>query len=107
MVYILNSAVLTNFGTFKYSPISLTEAKELLLRNEFISAVGHEETAKLMSTLFEIEIPTNRISVKMEKGDVAIVFRIKTRLGEGEVLSEEKLKEMMDKIEIGLMEKIE
>jgi hypothetical protein len=92
MIYILNSPILTDFGIYTYKPISIEEAKELLQNNEFTSAIGHESTAKLLSELLNINIPANRIQVKMSSGDVAIVFQVLTRLPEGKVLTDEELK---------------
>jgi hypothetical protein len=69
-------------------------AKELLEGKEFVSAIGHEATAKVLSDLLGINIPYNRITVKMKPYDSAIHFVLKTRLPEGKVLTEEELKEL-------------
>lgn len=108
MVYIMNSPVLTNFGLYKYSQLTLEEAKKIL-SNGFISAVGHQATVLVLSQLLGIDVPYNRISIKMEKGDKAIVFRVKVRLEEGVILNKEEILNLFNAsmIEIGLMEKIE
>jgi len=59
-----------------------------------VSAVGHESTAKLLSQLLGIEIPVNRIEIKIEYGDKLIVFQLLQRLPEGKVLSEEELRQL-------------
>jgi hypothetical protein len=92
MIYILNSPILTDFGTYTYKPISIEEAKEILKNNQFISAIGHESTAKLLSEILNINIKAERIQIKMSSGDVAIVFQVLTRLPEGKILTKEELK---------------
>jgi hypothetical protein len=88
--YVLNTPILTDWGEYVFSRISLEEVKSLL-QEDFTSAIGHEGTATLMTRLTGVEIPTNRIVVKMANGDEAIVFRVLARLPEGKVLSEEEL----------------
>ena len=60
-----------------------------------ISAIGHQSTAQVMSTLLGIEIPVNRIAVKLAEGDEAIVFQVLERLPEGKVLSKEEIEMLM------------
>jgi len=92
-VYILNSPILTDYGSYLYLPLNLEEAKQRLA-NGFVSAIGHEGTAKLLSTILGIEIPVNRIQIQMQPGDDAIVFQVLQRLPEGAVLTEEQLKKI-------------
>jgi len=93
-LYILNTPILTNWGIYGFHQITVLDAKRIIKQfsNKFISAVGHKATAEFMSKLLEVEIPANRISIKMESGDIAIVFRLLERLPEGVVLTEEQLK---------------
>jgi len=76
--------------------VSVDEVKKILQweldhgRN-FVSCVGHEPTAKLMSVLLGIEIPFNRASIKLQTWDTLLVFQVLTRLPEGAVLDEEAL----------------
>lgn len=95
VLYLLNTPVLTNYGTFKFEPIGLKEIKTLLEQTQFISAIGHQGAADFLSILFEREIPMNRISVQMQQGDQAIVLRLKSRMLEGMILQ----KEDMDRLE--------
>jgi len=94
VLYILNAPILTAFGKYTYVQISVDEAKKLLENNEFISAIGHKGTAELLTKLLDIEIPANRIAIKMQVGDKAIVFQLLQRLEEGKVLTEEELKKI-------------
>mgnify|MGYP003617133033 FL=1 len=38
-----------------------------------ISVVGHEDTANLFSNILCMDVPMNRVSVTLEKGDILIV----------------------------------
>jgi len=105
MKYILNSPILTTYGTFKFRKVNLYEAQCFIKEGHYISAVGHEATAELMSKILGGNIPWNRIKVEMKPGDTALVFRLLTRLEEGKVLSSEELSRV--KYELGLLEMVE
>jgi hypothetical protein len=96
-VYVLNSLIvpadLSRPAIILMRRAMVEEVKTLLARG-FVSAVGHEGTANLLTKLLGVNIPTNRISVKAEPGDVLIHFALKTRLPEGKVLTEEELRGM-------------
>ncbi|GIW61060.1 MAG: hypothetical protein KatS3mg087_2126 [Patescibacteria group bacterium] len=104
MRYVMNAAVITNPGTFRYRTINLEEAKELLSNQTFISAVGHEGTAAVASQLTGFNVAYNRQQVTMNKGDDAVVFKPKVRLPEGQILDSRQLLEML---EIGWLERVE
>jgi hypothetical protein len=74
----------------KVSPITVGEVKALLEQG-FVSAVGHESTAKIISLLVGVEVPTNRIAIRLSGQDRLIVFQIGIRLAEGQVLSQEEV----------------
>lgn len=52
--------------------LDLNEIKE----TETISAVGHPDTAAVISNLLGKEVPANRISINLQKGDVLYVAQI-------------------------------
>lgn len=101
--YILNSPILTDFGEYRYSKISVEEAKTLL-NGGFISAVGHQATAEVLSSLLGIQIPAQRIMVKMGVGDKALIFAMAQRLPEGKVLSRDEIEEIG--YTLGLLERV-
>jgi hypothetical protein len=80
-----------NTVSVKFKKISLDEVKEILKTNDFTSIIGHESTAEVLSTLLDMEIPTNRINVRLEKGDTIIVFQLNQRLPENVVLDKDEL----------------
>jgi len=100
-VYVLNSAVITTFGIYRYSPLSPEEAARLL-SGGFVSAVGHPETARVASELLGVEIPVNRVEVHMEPGDRAIVVRLRHRPPAGA-----EIHMSPEDYELGLLERLD
>jgi uncharacterized protein DUF1874 len=78
-MYLLNSAVITSFNTFRYTPLTLEDAKFLLQNRLWESAIGYEATADAISTLTGVSISVNRQEITMQEDDSAIVFRLKFR----------------------------
>jgi hypothetical protein len=73
--------------------VGLSEARRLL-ENGFISAVGHQSTAEIISAVLGIYVPYNRQSVYLEPSDEAVCFILKTRPPEGRVLSIEEIEQI-------------
>jgi len=99
MIYVLNTLIVPvnfdedNEARVTLRRVSLEEAKSLL-ENNFLSAVGHEGTAQVLSELLGVQIKLNRINVFMKKGDKGLHFFMKKRLPEGVVLTSEELKNL-------------
>lgn len=104
MIYIINSSVLTTFGTFEYKESSLEEIKYILNNNAFISVIGHQETASLLSKKLGLSISLNRIEIKQTEDDVLIVIKSKARLYTNKFYSETELEEIG--YDIGIIRKI-
>lgn len=65
------------------TPLTMQEVKELL-GSDFVSAVGHQDTAGILSGILEVNVPFNRINVTLTPGDVLIVAQLTGgRLPEG------------------------
>jgi hypothetical protein len=97
---ILNTSIITAYGSFDYLSISLDDAKLLVYNAQdpmigpddgILSAVGHQSTAEILSELLETEIPVNRIQFSQEIQQCAIVFKLKGRAPEGVILSREEI----------------
>lgn len=71
-------------ATIVANPISVEEVRELLSNNDWMSAVGHPDTARVMSGLVGVDIPANRVNVHLNPGDILIVCQVTGgRLPEG------------------------
>ena len=90
MLYVLNSATIPLKEGGKYlikaRELSIKEASEMLKKEPFISAVGHEATSQALSNVFGVTIPFNRVQITLQPGDKLISIILKKRLPEGTVL---------------------
>lgn len=106
---LLNTSILTSFGTYIYKPLTLEEARELVseFRQEeksIQSAIGHQSTAELLTTLLEFPVAANRMEFKQTADDLALIFKLNGRPPEGKVLSREELEEIG--YEFGLLSRL-
>ena len=88
---LLNTSILTTTGRFELKDITLEEARNLVTENEILSAVGHQSTADILTTLLETEVPMNRIMFEQETGQKALVFKLNGRPEEGKILTAEEI----------------
>lgn len=96
--------MVTDYGEWRFEgPLSLEQARALAA-DGFVSAIGHEATARLLSHLLQQPVPVARISVSLAPGDKALVLRLKGRLPEGKVLNEEEIQSVG--YELGLLEAV-
>lgn len=94
-IYLANAFSLgmlnTNWAMLYVRELNVEEVKEYLQKG-FTSVVGHESTARLLTQLLNIDVAFNRVEIRLNPGDIIIVFQLQTRLPEGAILSEEQLK---------------
>lgn len=105
MITILNTAILTSFGAYDYQQIDLEEAREIVKNNAIQSAVGHQATADILSSLLERPIPVNRIEYTQKVEEEALVFKLNGRPAEGKILTVEEIEEIG--YTFGLLTKLE
>lgn len=105
--YLMNSSVITSEGVFKYIKISLEEARDWLNKGEFISAIGYQETADAIEYLTGKKIDLNRVEVRLEKGDEALVFKITKRVSDPEKKGQLSKEFILNNYEFGIIKKIE
>lgn len=88
MLYVMNTSIVPSpfGGTVRVREIDADEARDLLTKEEIKSAVGHSATAEALTKLLGIEIPTNRIQIKIKGGDRILAFQLARRLEEGRVI---------------------
>ncbi len=104
-VTILNTAILTNYGIFRYTPISLEEGKKLIA-NGFTSAVGHQSTCDVISKLLGVDVKMNRMEYSQGVGQTALVFKLKGRpTEEGQILTVADIEKIG--YEFGKLERLE
>lgn len=92
----LNTTIATVDGTFRVKTMPLEAIRELLQedRAERLSAVGHAATAQIMTELLGESVKENRIQYSQKEGDVAVCFKLKGRIPEGQILSREQIEEI-------------
>ena len=98
---LLNTSIATEYGSYDYAPLSLSDAQSLIYdavhgqcnvsTGGFQSHIGHESTAVLMSTLLNVEIKMDRTPLSQEPGQLALVFKLKGRAPEGVILTIEEI----------------
>jgi hypothetical protein len=95
MIYLLNTTVIPNDcdGIWESKKISEWEIK-YLLNKPFESAVGHDSTAEIMSTILGVEVSVNRVSITPVPGDQCLCFKLNKRAPEGVILTKEQIEEL-------------
>ncbi|MCL4745050.1 MAG: DUF1874 domain-containing protein [Burkholderiaceae bacterium] len=105
MRYVLNSPVLTSFGTYSFTgPIDIERARRFV-ESGAQSAVGHASTARFLTRLLGVEIRCERCAITMHPGDAALVFRLNERPGAGSELQFDDLDR--SSYQLGLLTRIE
>jgi len=92
---LLNTSIITTNGIYKLEDVTLEDAKELINKNvdNLDSAIGHESTAIVMSTVLKHVIPIHRQIFQQQVNQRALVFKLDGRLPEGKLLTPEELQE--------------
>lgn len=68
----------------KFLTMTIADVNSYLKNNDFTSAIGHDDTANVVSSILGREIPMNRINVHLTKNDILIVAQFMGgRLPEG------------------------
>ena len=94
VVALLNTTIATCDGMFEIKTISLDEAKKIIAGSELDSAIEHQSTADIMSTLLETDIQMNRQLLVQQVNQQAIVFKLKGRPAEGQILSIDEIEKI-------------
>ena len=93
---LMNMAILVADGDYRLSSISLEQAKAELDRG-FLSAIGHQSTADLLTTLLGVGGSMNRVTLGDEHfkvGQKAVILKPLKRPPEGAILTREQIEEL-------------
>jgi transcription elongation factor len=79
---LLNAPVLPKKPMVIVSELTTVENVKALVAvaEEIISYIGHESTARLLSEILGVEVQVNRGEYEPQRGDIAVVVRLKRRL---------------------------
>jgi len=92
---ILNCAIATTDGIYEMSDLSLEEAKKILSGEKgFISAIGHQSTAEILTELLGITVAVNRIQFQQLPNQTAVIFKLDSRPPEGKILSRQEIEKI-------------
>lgn len=97
---ILNTSILTAAGTYKLTDIDVDTARTFVHTREIDSAVGHQSTAEIMTTLLDKEIPVNRQMFSQKPGQQALVFKLNGRPQEGKILTADEIEQIGYKFQL-------
>jgi hypothetical protein len=87
MTTILNTSIITAEGNYSLKKITLEDAKTLVKNTPYQSAIGHQSTADILTSLLGVEVKLNRIQYEQKEFETALVFKLKGRPEEGKILS--------------------
>lgn len=90
-VVLLNGPVVTSTGLFGVSQVTVDEARHLVHLHGWVSAVGHEATAAVLSRILRVNVLMNRVEYQQQVGQLAIALTLNQRAPEGQVLSVEEM----------------
>ncbi len=91
LAFLTTTVATANDGVFELRTVSLEEAKALAKSaKQTQSYIRHSATAKAMSTVLGVDVPLGETQLKQEVGQQALVFKLRARLKEGQVLTTEK-----------------
>ncbi|MDF2614539.1 MAG: hypothetical protein K0S71_2325 [Clostridia bacterium] len=90
-IALFNGTIATTNGVYSIKDIDFETAKKYIYEYGFISAIGHDATAEIMSEIVGITIPRNRIQFYQQIGQLAIVFKLNERPPEGIVLDRKEI----------------
>lgn len=83
MLYIANAFSLQMLDTTKRAdyrlsiiPLLPDYAARMLKELPFVSAIGHNDTAAVVSTMLGVDVPQNRINIALQDEDILLVAQI-------------------------------
>jgi len=95
-IALLNTTIATADGTYTVETISLKQAKRHIdyAMGDIDSAIGHQSTADIMTTLLDTKVEMKRQMFQQKPGQMALVFKLKGRPEEGKILTAEEIEDV-------------
>lgn len=90
-VAIFNGPICTTTGLYRITDIDVDEAKALIAKHGYVSAVGHAASAEVLSHILGVDVAMNRIEYIQEVGQKVIALRLRVRPPEGKILTAEEM----------------
>ena len=75
-VVLFNGPVCTAEGLYRVSELDFEEARRLVCRWGFESAVGHVASAEVLSAVLGVPVPMNRVDYVQKAGQMAIALKL-------------------------------
>ena len=99
---LLNTSILTTAGNYTLEDIDTDAARKIIADADgFIdSAIGHQSTAEIMTTLLDTEVAVNRQIFTQQVGQKALVFKLNGRPQEGKILTIDEINEIGYKFQL-------
>ena len=106
---LLNTAVLTDYGTFTYREMDRDFAAQIAQwaheHKLLQSYIGHSATAEILSQLLSVPVPVNRGTYQQEIGDAAIVFKLRRRIDMPRELTVDEVEDIG--FDLGILRRVE
>lgn len=93
-------------GVYEYKLITSGEASDWLNNSQWTSTVGYEETAKALEIITGFKIPVNKIQIKMQLRDEALVYRLTKRLSDQEIKGKQGVETVIANSEMGILRRL-
>ncbi len=90
-IALFNGPIFTSDGLYRVEEISVDAARSLVRQCGFVSAIGHEAAAGVLSELLNIDAPMNRIQFHQAAGQKAIALKLHQRPPEGTILDHNEM----------------
>ena len=93
LIHLLNTAIIpacTGDCDIEVYTLDLAQVEHKVCGNAWVSHVGHEGTARVLSQLLGEDIPMSR--EPWDGSGIGLAFQLTQRLGEGQILSEEEVR---------------
>jgi hypothetical protein len=96
-----NTSIITDYGIYKYWPVALDDVIAIVRNEEnlgrfehIISCIGHQAVAEILSDLLDYKVEVNRNNLKQTADDLAIVFKLNSRVEEGRILNRQEVEDI-------------